>query len=139
MKRKHYKRTTNRSLTIPIILVIVFSFMWVTFEGHYKAKLDINKTAKLYFPVSGYTETIMTLVPRFNVLLLRHVKLRRKSSSLKANMNSFKQQAVTSILSKTTAIIVAIMIATYLPIMIILGVASFILINSTDLYFQRPK
>lgn len=94
VKRKHYKRTTNRSLTIPIILVILFSFMWVTFEAHYKAKLDIKKTAKLYFALSGHTETVMTLVAHFNVSLLRHVKQRRKSSSLKANMNSFKQQAV---------------------------------------------
>ena len=53
----------------------------------------------------------MALVDGFNVALLRHVKARTKISPTKANRNVLKQQAIDSILSKTTAIIVAVMIA----------------------------
>ena len=54
-------------------------------------------------------------------------------------MKSSKKQAVDPILSKTIAIIVGLMIATYLPVMIILIVAAFVLTNSADNYFQRVK
>ena len=76
----------------------------------------------------------MALVDGFNVALLRHVKERRKISPTKANLNVLKQQAIDFILSKTIAIIVAVMIAAYLPIMIIL-IAAFVLINSTNPHF----
>ena len=132
---KYYKRTTNKQLAISIILMILISFMWATFEADFKANLDIKKTAKLYFALSGYAGAVMALVVGFNVALLRNVKRRRKNSSVTANLNSSKQQAIDSILSKTIAIIVAVMIAAYLPIMIILTVAAFVLINSTDPHF----
>ena len=133
--RKYYKRTTKKSLVISITLVILISFMWATFEAHFKAKLDIKKTAKLYFFLSGFAGAVMALVVGFNVALLRNVKQRRKNSSVRANLNSSKQQAIDSILSKTIAIIVAVMIISYLPIMMILTVAAFVLINSTDPHF----
>ena len=133
--RKYYKRATNKSLAISIILVILISFMWATFEAHFKAKVDIGKTAKLYFALSGYAGTVMVLVVIFNVALLKHVKQKRKNSSATANLSFSKQQAIDSVLSKTIAIIVAVMIASYLPIMIILIVAAFVLINSTNPHF----
>ena len=77
----------------------------------------------------------MALVDGFNVALLRHVKARIKISPTKANLNVLKQQAIDSILSKTITIIVAVMIAAYLLIMIILIGAAFVLINSTNPHF----
>ena len=91
---------------------------------------------KLYFALTGYAGTVMALVDRFNVALLRHVKERTKISPTKANLNVLKQRAIDSILSKTIAIIVAVMIAAYLPIMIIL-IAAFLLINSTNPHFPN--
>ena len=76
----------------------------------------------------------MALVDGFNIALLRHVKERRKIAPTKANLNVLKQQAIDFILSKTIASIVAVMIAAYLPIMIIL-IAAFVLINSTNPHF----
>ena len=77
----------------------------------------------------------MTLVDGFIVALLRNVMARRKISPTKANLNVLKQQAIDSILSKTIAIIASVMIAAYLPIMIILIGAAFVLINSTNPHF----
>ena len=139
VRRKYYKKTSKKTLAIYIILVVLISFMWAAFEAHFKAKLDIKKTAKLYFALSAYAGTVMALVIGFNVALLKYVKRERKNSSIRANGNSFKQQAIESTLSKTIAIIVAVMIAAYLPIVIILTVAAFILINSTDPHFLKKN
>ena len=128
--RKHYQRTTKKSLSISIILMILVSFMWATFEADFN-----KKTAKLYFALTGYAGTVMTLVDGFIVASLRNVMARRKISPTKANLNVLKQQAIDSILSKTIAIIAAVMIAAYLPIMIILIGAAFVLINSTNPHF----
>ena len=133
--RKHHQRTTNKSLTFSIILVILISSLWATFEADFNAKVDIKKTGKLYFSLSGYAGIVPALVVGFNVALLRHVKERRKISSATANLNVLKQQSVDSILSKTIGIIVAVMIASYLPVMIILIVAAFVLIHSTNTHF----
>ena len=135
--RKYYKKTSKKTLAISIIFVVLISFIWASFEAHFKAKLDIKKTAKLYFALSAYAGIVMALVVGFNVALLKNVKQKRKNSSIRANANSSKQQAIDSTLSKTIAIIVAVMIAAYLPIVIILTVAAFILISSTDPHFLR--
>ena len=137
--RKYYKKTSKKTLAISIIFVVLISFIWASFEAHFKAKLDIKKTAKLYFALSAYAGIVMVLVVGFNVALLKDVKQKRKNSSIRANVNSSKQQAINSTLSKTIAIIVAVMIAAYLPIMIILTVAAFILFNSADPHFLRKN
>ena len=137
--RKYYKKTSKKTLAISIILAVLISFMWAAFEAHYKAKLDIKKTAKLYFALSAYAGTVMALVVGFNVALLKNVKQIRKNSSIRTNVNSSKQQAIDSTLSKTIAIIVAVMIVAYLPIVIILPVAAFILINSTDPHILKKN
>ena len=137
--RKYYKKTSKKTLAISIIFVILISFILASFEAHFKAKLDIKKTAKLYFALSAYAGIVMVLVVGFNVALLKDVKQKRKNSSIRANVNSSKQQAINSTLSKTIAIIVAVMIAAYLPIMIILTVAAFILFNSADPHFLRKN
>ena len=109
--------------------------MWATFEADFEAKVDVKNTGKLYFALSGYAGIVTALVVGFNVALLRHVKEKRKISSATVNLKVLKQQSIKSILSKTIGIVVAVMIASYLPIMIILIVAAFVLINSTNPHF----
>ena len=48
--RKHYQRTTKKSLTIYIILMILISFMWATFEADFNAKVDIKKQRNFTLP-----------------------------------------------------------------------------------------
>ena len=112
--RKHYQRTTNKSLTFSIILLILISSMWATFEADFEAKVDVKNTGKLYFALSGYAGIVTALVVGFNVALLRHVKEKRKISSATVNLKVLKQQSIKSILSKTIGIVVAVMIASYL-------------------------
>lgn len=75
VRKKYYKRVfTNKSLAIAIILVILISFMHALFETDFKAKLDIKKTAILYF------DSLLLLVG-FIVALLRNVEHKTKNFS----------------------------------------------------------
>ena len=75
VRKKYYKRVfTNKSLAIAIILVILISFMHALFETDYKAKLDIKKTAILYF------DSLLLLVG-FIVALIRNVEHKTKNFS----------------------------------------------------------
>ena len=48
--RKHYQRITKKSLTISIILMILISFIWATFEADFNAKVDIKNSETLLCP-----------------------------------------------------------------------------------------
>ena len=101
---KHYKRiVTNKSLSVTIALAILVSVIWATLT------LTV-KIERLYIAMSAYIGAIIAIGVVFNVTLLKNVKQKTKNSSI--------QQALDSSLTKTVSLILATLVAAYMPLMI---------------------
>ena len=129
----YYKKiVTKRSLTITIVWVILTSVTWATLEVIFGLRLERAKIAKLYFAMSAYTGAIVAVAVVLYAALLRKVKQTTKNSSA--------PQGIDSSLAKTIAIIVAMEVVTYFPVMIYLTVFAYELRNSTDeRYIQKLR
>ena len=123
----HKKFVTRKLLTIIIICVTLTSFLWATLDAMFKGRLQIVKLAKLYIALSAYTGLILAIGIILKLALLKYVKITRKNSSIK--------QAQDSSLTKTIAIILAIVVVTYLPLIIVLNIAAYSFINPTNRKF----
>ena len=121
--------STNKSLTIIIILVTLISFVWAIFDAQLKGKLEIKAVAQFYIILSAYTETVIATGVVFNIAMLKNVKQKTQNSTL--------QQSLDSSLTKTIAIIVAVMLAAYLPIIVMLNITSFAILCPTDINFFK--
>ena len=93
----------------------------------FKGRLQIVKLAKIYIALSAYTGSILAIGIILKLALLKYVKKTRKNSSIK--------QAQDSSLTKTIAIILAIVVVTYLPLIIVLNIAAYSFINPTNTKF----
>ena len=101
---KYYRRiVTNKSLSVTIALAILVSVIWATL------KLTV-KIERLYIAMSAYIGAIIAIGVVFNVTLLKNVKQKTKNSSI--------QQALDSSLTKTVSLILATLVAAYMPLMI---------------------
>ena len=101
---KYYRRiVTNKSLSVTIALAILVSVIWATLT------LTV-KIERLYIAMSAYIGAIIAIGVVFNVTLLKNVKQKTKNSSI--------QQALDSSLTKTVSLILATLVAAYMPLMI---------------------
>ena len=125
----HKKFVTKKLLTIIILCVTLNSFLCATLDAIFKGRVEIVKLAKLYIALSAYTGVVLSISSILNLALLKYVKLKRQNSSIK--------QAQDSSLTKTIAIILAIAVVTYLPIIIFLNIAAYWFINSKDTKFLQ--
>ena len=114
---------TKWALTITIVGVILTSIIWATLHVFFRARLEITKAAKCYFVMSAYTGTVLSIDVALYAVLLTTVKITTKSSSV--------PQRIDSRLTKTIAVIVAIQVVTYFPLMILLSAATYEFLNST--------
>ena len=123
---KNYYKTivTKWSLTITIVGVILISVILGTFNVIFEVRLDLTKIAKRYFVMSAYTGTMLSISVVLYAVLLIKVKQTRKNSSI--------PRGIDSRLTKTIAVIVAIQVVTYFPLMILLSVVAYGLLNSMD-------
>ena len=117
---RYYKRiVTSKTLTLTIILLVAVSFMFGLLHAIFLGKRDFVKVAKLYIGLSIYEGLFLTISVFFNIALLRNVKLKIKTSSL-------TQATLNTSLTKTIALIVAAMVVTYIPLIIMLNIATYI-------------
>ena len=125
---KYHKRfVTRKLLTIIIICVTLTSLLWATLDAMFKGGLQIVKLAQLYIALSAYTGSILAISTVLKLALLKYVKITRKNSSIK--------QAQDSGLTKTIAIILAIAVVTYLPLVIFLNIAAYSFFNPKNIKF----
>ena len=125
----HKKFVTRKLLIIIIISVTLISFLWATLDAMFKGRLEIVELAKLYIALSAYTGAALAIGTILNLTLLKYVKIKMKNSSIKV--------AHDSSLTKTIAIILAIVVVTYLPIIISLNIAAYSFINPKDTKFIK--
>ena len=113
-----------------IVGVILISITWATLNAFFKARLDITKMAQFYFAMSAYMGTELSIGVALYAALLSKVKQTTKNSSI--------PQGIDSRLTKTIAIIVAIKVVTYFPLMILISVFAYELLNSANQrYIQK--
>ena len=86
----------------------------------FKGRLETVKLAKLYIPLSAYPGAVLSTGTVSNLAFLKYVELERQNSSIK--------QAHDSSLTKTIAIVVE----TFLTIIIFLNIATYSFIKSKD-------
>ena len=118
---KHHKRVvTNKSLAVTIILAILVSSMWPIIINR---DLDITKLAKVCIAMSAYAGALLAIGAILNIALLRNIKQISQNSSIHKPLDSN--------LTRTITIILAAQVVTYLPVLIILNIAAYMLNNST--------
>ena len=127
----YYKAiVTKWSLTITIVWTIVSSATWATFNVSFKGRHEIRKVAKLCFAMTVYMGSILTISVILYAALLRIVKQTTKKSSIPKGFDSS--------LTKTIAVLVAVMVVTYFPLMASLSVYAYEVLNSADIsYIQK--
>ena len=129
---KFYKRiVTNKSLTVAISLVVFTSLIWATLDALFRAADSTKKLAITYIALSGYAGTVLGITGILNVVLLRNVKQKTRSS--------FIHQKLDSRLTKTITLILALMVVTYFPAITTMNVAPYAFISSTDKQFILQK
>ena len=122
---RYYKSiATKKLLTFTIILSTVFSIGWSLFTAQYDTDRDTKKKAKLYFSGSAYAAILLGIDIILNVSLLRNVKGRIKNSAV--------HQTLDSSLTKTISIILALLVVTYVPFLIVLSITGYMFISTTD-------
>ena len=114
---------TKKVLTLTVILATVISTVWSLFTALYDTDQDATKKAKLYFSGSAYA-AILLGIDVLNVSLLGNVKGRIKNSAV--------HQVLHSSLKKTKSIILAVLVFTYVPFPIVLGIAGYLFIGTSD-------
>ena len=113
---KYYRRiVTNKSLSVTVALAILVLVMWATV-------IVLVETEILYIAMSAYIGAVIAIGVVFNVALLKNVKQKAKNSSI--------QQALDSSLTKTVSLILATLVAAYMPLMIAITLSI-----SIDFYF----
>ena len=127
----YYKAiVTKWSLTITIVCTILTSATWATFDVSFKARHEITKIAKFCFAMTVYMGTMLTISVILYAALLRIVKQTTKKSSILKGLDSS--------LTKTIAVLVAIMVVTYFPFMVSLSVYAYEVLNTADIpYIQK--
>ena len=105
----HRKFVTKNFLITIIILVTLVSIMWALLDTLLSTDTKKMKKVKLYIALTVYIGILIAIGVVFNVALLKNVRQRTKHSSA---------QAFKSRLTKTIAIIAAILVISYLPLMI---------------------
>ena len=124
---KYYRRlVTNKSLSVTIALAILISVIWATV-----VVLDIVKTERLFIAMSAYIGAVLTIGVVFNVALLKNVKQKTKNSSI--------QRTLDSSLTKTVSLILATLVAAYMPLMIVLTITSCRSIDSALVFTLIPS
>ena len=114
----HKKFVTNRSLAVIITLMILISLTWA-------ASTALFSVGFVFYVLTACEGTVFILGISFNIALLRYVRLKTKTSLI-------PQTVLNSALTKTIALIVTIMVATYVPLIITLNIVEYALMNSTD-------
>ena len=107
--RFHTRFVTKKFLTIIIIFVTLVSITWALLDTLFSTDPKITTKFKLYIALTVYIGMLIAIGVVFNVALLNNVKQKTKNSSA---------QAFKSRLTKTVAIIAAILVISYLPLMI---------------------
>ena len=121
MHNRLYKRVvTNKSLAVTIILAILVSSTWSILINR---DLEISKVAKVFIAMSTYTGGLLATGVILNIALLRNIK--------KTSQNLSIHQTLDSTLTKTITIILAAQVVAYLPVLVILNIAAYMLHNST--------
>ena len=114
----HKKFVTNRSLAIIITLMILISLTWAASTAFFSVDF-------VFYVLTVCEGTVLILGISFNIALLRYVRLKTKISLI-------PQTVLNSALTKTIALIVTMMVATYVPLIITLNIVEYALMNSTD-------
>ena len=123
--KNYYKKiVTKWSLTITVVGVILTSTTLAILNVLPITRRDEIKIAKRFFAMSAYTGTLLSIAVISYAALLRKVKQKTKNSSIPRGTDLR--------LTKTIAIIIAIEVVTYFPLMILLSVFANSLLNSTD-------
>ena len=129
---RFYKRiVTNKSLTVAISLVVLTSLIWATLDTLFRAVHSTKKLAITYIALSCYAGTVLGITGILNVALLRNVKQKTR--------NSFIHQKLDSSLTKTIALILALMVVSYFPAITTMNIAAYAFISSTDKQFILQK
>ena len=129
---KFYKRiVTNKSLTVPITLVVLTSLTWAILDALFRAADSTKKLAITYIALSSYAGTVLGITGILNVVLLRNVKQKTR--------NSFIHQKLDSSLTKTITLILVLMVVTYFPAITTMNVAAYAFISSSDKLFILQK
>ena len=120
---KYYRRlVTNKLLSVTIALAILVSVIWAT-----GVVLDTLRTERFFTAMLVYTGAVLAIGVVFNVALLKNVKQKTKNSSI--------HQALDSSLTKTVSLILATLVAAYMPLMIVLTITSCGLIDYIPFIF----
>ena len=120
-----YKRiVTNKSLIFTISLGILTSLIWATLDALFRTPDRTKELAITYIALSGYAGTVLGFTCILNVALLRNVQQKTRNSSI--------HQKLDSRLTKTIALILALMLLTYFPAIATINVAAYAFISSTD-------
>ena len=114
----HKKFVTNSSLGIIITLMILISLTWA-------ASTALFSVDFVFYVLTACEGTVFMLGISFNIALLRYVRLKTKTSLIPPTV-------LNTALTKTIALIVTIMVATYVPLIITLNIVENALMNSTD-------
>ena len=115
---------TKKVLTLTVILATVISTVWSLVTALYDTDQDATKKAKLYFSGSAYAAILLGIDIILNVSLLRNVKGRIKNSAV--------HQVLDSSLTKTISIILAVLVVTYVPFLIVLSITAYMFIGASD-------
>ena len=129
---KFWKRiVTNKSLTVAISLVVLTSLIWGTLDALFRAADSTKKLAITYIALSSYAGTVLGITGILNVVLLRNVIQKTRSS--------FIHQKLDSSLTKTITLILVLMVVTYFPAITTMNVAAYAFISSSDKLFILQK
>ena len=122
----YYKRiVTKKLLPVKIVLVIVTSFIWATFEPLFLVGVDKVEVGKGYIVLATYCEALMVINITINVALLTNAKKQIKKSTTR--------QSIGIRLTKTIAIIVSTFVSAYLPTLVIVNILGYAAMSSTDI------
>ena len=122
----YYKRiVTKKLLPVKIVLVIVTSFIWATFEPLFLVGVDKGEVGKGYIVLATYCEALMVINITINVALLTNAKKQIKKSTTR--------QSIGIRLTKTIAIIVSTFVSAYLPTLVIVNILGYAAMSSTDI------
>ena len=102
----------------------------IPYDAMIKGRLEIVKLTKLYIALSAYTGSVLAISGILNLAWLKYVKITRKNSSIR--------HAQDWSLTKTIAIIFAIVVVTYSTLIIFLNIAAYSLISPKNRkYIQK--
>ena len=107
----HTRFVRKKILTTIIIVIILIFIMWSLSDPLFSADPENRKVAKLYIALTVYVGILIATGVAVNVALLRNVKQKTKNLSV-------RRRALNSSLTKTITIIAAMLVISYVPLMI---------------------